>query len=302
MDKKVVKLAVIRDHEDNSCPFGLDIPFGCKSAGDTIDKMAPLSILGEEADDEEIKMISDANKKLLLLQGSGQRCLYAGKVFTEQKSVECNFDSHAPGLDSNTFVPSSFYSRVYDNVAYDGLYSVPLGWFGESNTSRNLYYGAYSLTSSDSRKKINKKAYIESDIKDAIQNVQKINNDNYTGKLCYKIAYKGGMDIDSIISWVSGSFSNHWNSGQLNELSGDELFEEIAKFRGSDWAEKAISWIEGDFTPLILCYTDKGSFLGDGNGRLSLAIGLGINTLPVIVINEDERGDICFSVESGFVR
>ena len=42
-----------------------------------------------------------------------------------------------------------FYSKVYNNIGLDGIYSYPLGYYADNNISRNLYYGMYSLMGSD---------------------------------------------------------------------------------------------------------------------------------------------------------
>ena len=144
------KLAMIRDTNDG-CPFGLPIPLGCKSAGDSVERMAPLSMLGKDKPednvlDDETNEVKNANRMLLSIENPCQRCKYAGKVIKDKDKVECNFDSNAPGIgNSPGLVGAPFYSIVYNNATYDGLYSYPVGYFGDENISRNIYYGLYSL-------------------------------------------------------------------------------------------------------------------------------------------------------------
>lgn len=159
MSKKKIKLAVIRSNDDEPCPFGLKVPFACRNAGELVTKMAPLAVLGDEASKEERKALTRANRMLLMSEGQGCRCVFAGKIFKEKDSVECNQDSNAPGVSPEKgMTPSPFYSKVYDNIAYDGLYSYPMGWYGDNNISRNLYYGAYSLQGSENEAEIEKEA------------------------------------------------------------------------------------------------------------------------------------------------
>jgi hypothetical protein len=157
MTKKKIKLAVIRQNDSESCPFGLSVPFACRNIGETINRLAPVSVLGEDPSPEEVKQLIKANKTVMTMEAKGSRCPYAGKLFKEKKAVECNFDSNAPGISPEKgMLPSPFYSKVYDNIAYDGLYSYPMGWYGDNNISRNLYYGAYSLQGSDDNDGIEK--------------------------------------------------------------------------------------------------------------------------------------------------
>lgn len=158
MTKKIVKLAIIRNEETHQCPFGLPILEGCENAGELINKMAPLSILGEDATPEEQQKIKEANHKLYMWQAPGKRCNYAGKIFEKQDAVECNWGSNAPGVVPGDLLGSPFYSKVYNNVALDGIFSYPLGFYADNNISRNLYYGLYSLLGSPSQEEIKKVA------------------------------------------------------------------------------------------------------------------------------------------------
>lgn len=158
MNKKRVKLAVIRKDNDSSCPFGLSIPNGCKIAGEAIDRMFPLEGLGLEATDDEKEKIIAANKRLLSWMVMNQTtepqlCKYAGKLFPGRDAVDCNFGDTAAGQTaSGTLLGSPFYSQFFAGIGLDGLYSYPLGFYGDSNISRNLFYGIYSLQGSDKDK------------------------------------------------------------------------------------------------------------------------------------------------------
>jgi len=157
MSKKIVKLAVLRDNESDKCPFGLKIPQACANAGNLITKMAPLKMLGDKATQSERHSVALTNARLLVWNNPEQRCEYAGKVFKDKKIVECNWGSNAPGISQeHGLLGSPFYSKVYNTTTLDGLYSYPLGWYGDDNISRNLYYGVYSLQGSEDSKDIEK--------------------------------------------------------------------------------------------------------------------------------------------------
>lgn len=157
MSKKLVKLAVIRTNEEQSCPFGLPVPFGCKYAGGVINRMAPLSALGDDPKPSEKKKVSDANVKVLAytLMGSSEepsKCDYAAHIFDKKEAVECNYEDTAPGEgQKGALLGAPFYDQIFAGVGLNGLFSYPIGYYADYNISRNLYYGIFSLQGSDER-------------------------------------------------------------------------------------------------------------------------------------------------------
>ncbi len=147
MSKKIKKLAVIRSNDEDSCPFGLPIPHGCRMAGDLITHMAPLDIL-EDMSDEEKSEIIRANKHLLKWKCPKERCAYAGKLFKNKDVVECNWGASDEGTaQRGALVGSPFYYKHYSGIGLDGLYSYPLGYYTDNSIDRGMYYGMYSIES-----------------------------------------------------------------------------------------------------------------------------------------------------------
>jgi hypothetical protein len=157
-NRKIRKLAVIRNNIDDVCPFGLRIPFACKAAGEVIKKMAPVDLLGEDASDDDIEQLVKANMELLVLEAAGKKCFYASDIIEKTSAVNCSFGTGFAGMSSQGLEPSRFYSKIYENIAYDGLYSVPMGYYADSNISQNTYYGSYSLQGSKDDSEIEKSA------------------------------------------------------------------------------------------------------------------------------------------------
>ena len=110
------------------------------------------------------------------------------------------------------------------------------------------------------------------------------------------------MSLNEILSWDDYNSWGEWNKGELKNLPEQEVFEELKNFRGDSWANDALSWLENGFPPIILTYNEFGPLIGDGRGRTSLAVGMNVESLPVIVLNEDERGDICFDFDNGKIK
>jgi hypothetical protein len=154
--KRRLKLAEIRQNADNPCPFGLPIPFGCQYAGNNVERMAPVEVMGDDVTEEERKAIGTANTKLLawsLLRSQEKpgQCLYAGKLIKGREMVECNFDDSAPGQGpGQALMAAPFYSKIFSGVL-NGLYTYPVGFYSDYNVSRNLYFGTYSLQGAERR-------------------------------------------------------------------------------------------------------------------------------------------------------
>lgn len=306
--KKLIKLAVIRTNEDDPCPFGLSIPFGCQSAGDHIDRMAPLEYLGPEATEEEKSAISAANTRLLIWMlmydtDETKECKYANKLFTHKNIVNCNWGDTAAGQKSTgVLLGSPFYSKHFTDVSLDGLYSYPLGWHADYNISRNNYYGITTIQG-DQKNQIEK---IANDIEDAVEHVILMKEDTFTGtftgKVCYKRIFSGNKSLDSVISEYDDISSwAEWNKGELQGLNDNELMDQFTSFRNSFWAEQAMGWMkEQRFPPVILVETkEAGNWIGDGRGRVSLALGLNWTEIPVIILQESDDGDLCFQLNQG---
>lgn len=303
--KEIVKLAIIRKNKNTPCPFGLKIPFACSNAGEITTKMAPVDILGDEAEEDEIKSLVAANRKLLMLEADGHRCPYADKIFKDQKAVECNFDSNAPGVSQQGLEPSKFYSKVYNNIGYDGLYSFPIGWYGDNNISRNLYYGAYSLQGS-AKTIMKKRASVNNDVKDAIEHAIMMEDPQFTGSVCYKTIDSGYMSLSKILNWDDYNNWGEFDSGELLELSEDEFEHTLNNFRPG-YYDLVKQWMTNPekpmFPPIILVDTlNVGKMIGDGRGRVSVAVGLNLKTLPFIIIKETEGEGDCFELKHGRIK
>lgn len=160
LSNKIIKLAVLRsDDSGQKCPFGLSIPSACGNVGETIDKMFPAD--GTELSDEEKQEVKKANNFLSRWQSTGEKCKYAGQII--KHDVNCNFGTNDAGMDiEKAPLAAPFYPKVYNNTAYDGVFTAPIGYYADYDLMRNSYYGLYSLQGSYDINEINKFAgYIE---------------------------------------------------------------------------------------------------------------------------------------------
>jgi len=79
--------------------------------------------------------------------------------------------------------------------------------------------------------------------------------------------------------------------GSLAGLDDDALREALRSYR-IGWADRAMSWRGDDgvwrIPPVVAVETSEGAVLGDGRGRYNLAVGLGLDALPTVVLTERE--------------
>lgn len=136
----------------HKCPFGLSIPFGCKSAGGcasndsaAISLMQPISNYDEEYAEE----IIENNLDILFLIKEPKKCIYADKIFKNSKSVDCKFDEEgkeiAVGIDGLNGSPN--YPHIMVGQMPKAQYSYPKEYndYYSDDNNTNIYYGIYSL-------------------------------------------------------------------------------------------------------------------------------------------------------------
>ncbi len=152
--KKIVRLAVLRSDDENPCPFGLSIPSACRNAGDLVDKMAPLAILGPEAKEKEMQELSLSNNRLFMWANPEEKCKFAGKTFeSNEELVDCIWNELSDDIPKDGIPAGSpFYARHFSGIGLDGLHSWPLGGYRDNSIDRGFYYGMYSIESTGSKK------------------------------------------------------------------------------------------------------------------------------------------------------
>lgn len=92
------------------------------------------------------------------------------------------------------------------------------------------------------------------------------------------LTLSGVLDYDDYSSW--GEFEK----GELKDLSDKELLKVLTSYRGKNWAEKALTWIkEEKFSPIVIF--SKLGIIGDGRGRVSIAVGMDWKKIPVIFLS-----------------
>lgn len=254
--------------------------------------MAPLDLSKEDEED-----ITKSNKRLFVLQATGQPCKFANNIFEEKQSVECSYDSSAPGVHPLNIEPAPFYSRVYNNVALDGLYSYPLGYYADYNISRNLYYGTYSIQSEEKHELVK----VASDISDAIEHSIMIDSPYFSGNVFFDKEFEGKMSLEEILNWDDYSSWGEFSWEEFKGFSKEEIIKELNNFR-SGYGDLVFTW--KSIPPIVLVELLDGTrCIGDGRGRVNYAMATGMHFLPTIILKEKEdSGDIVFNFKNGLIN
>lgn len=118
--KNKKKLAMLR----TDCPFGLNVPFHCKTAGDSVLKMNPSS-------DDNLDFIDENEPK---------KCYYANII--KDDYVDCGYN------DEKDLAPvgSPYFPKMFSGTALNGTYTTPLSYV-DNSINNGFYYGPYSTES-----------------------------------------------------------------------------------------------------------------------------------------------------------
>lgn len=135
MSKKI-KLAIIRERDEQPCPFGLAIPDGCFAAGKMVEHMTVVNHVEiEEISEEDKEKIIESNHRILTLSNEPKcKCMYANYIFKgkegEESKVECNFGDNAAGIGVAPLNSAQMLNQ-YLGVSF---YSMPIGFYNQDLT------------------------------------------------------------------------------------------------------------------------------------------------------------------------
>lgn len=137
------------------CPFGLGVPFACKSAGGLVEPGVIAVSLMQEIDydapeEDQYNQIME-NLDVLLLVEHKKRCPFADTIFDKKKSVDCKYDEDTSEISAGTTGLSG--SPAYPHIMI-GQSAKPQYGYGEpleymnnytDDNNTNIYYGIYNL-------------------------------------------------------------------------------------------------------------------------------------------------------------
>ena len=95
------------------------------------------------------------------------------------------------------------------------------------------------------------------------------------------------LPLARVLSYGDYSAWGEWKHGELpREGDPTELFQALASFRGPGWAREALRWLQDGIPAIVIVDSKYGTDIADGRGRTSLAVGLGLEELPVILLTD----------------
>lgn len=219
--EELEKEAVIRGDNIRDCPFKLPIPYACKCVGSAIYRMAPTK------DNETIKK---ANRLVYAYHKECKQCPFADKILDNYEKVDCDFGDTGQGMESTPFRGSPLYPQLFQGMSLTGLYGYPLSFYGDNNTSRNLFFGLFSMLGRCTIEEMIKlaekyeergeeeKAYIINNLLDKLSKIREKYQDtfdklkNYLEK--YRIKQQKGR-IDTGMLWELAQKS--WGPKQISD-------------------------------------------------------------------------------------
>lgn len=140
---------MLRQDDENPCPFGLPISQGCRCAGNLVERMGSIEspMPNVPLDKDKVRNLVEVNNMMLRWYTDCSVCKYAGMLFDENDAiVECNADSTAAGIHEGPVLAGSpMFYKMYAGVGIDGLYSYPLGYYRDGAIDRGMYYGRYNF-------------------------------------------------------------------------------------------------------------------------------------------------------------
>ncbi len=126
-----------------SCPFGLPIPFGCKTAGKCISMMSTTNNI---EDSEEKSTVTINNWETLFACSDAKRCPHAD-LFVKSKegdgvAVDCKFDPDMKAMPAGNvgLNGSPLYPNYYVGDINAPLRVGPSGYVTDDNNN-GLYFG-----------------------------------------------------------------------------------------------------------------------------------------------------------------
>jgi hypothetical protein len=111
------------------------------------------------------------------------------------------------------------------------------------------------------------------------------------------------MPLEEVLGWDDYGSWGEFSKGELAKLPPDEAKEELSRYRGGSWADRALAWLKAKkIPPIVLVDGKEARCIGDGRGRVNFAMAFNKSPLDVIILKEDPRGKLPFDVEDGHLK
>ena len=142
----------------------------------------------------------------------------------------------------------------------------------------------------------------EHDVQDALGYYDEVVKGGYTPmamrrSTCFAVS-RGELPLRKILAYDDYTAWGGFAPGELVGLRRDALEDTLWSYR-NDLAPLAFDWLrDGSIPAVVLVESSHGRAVGDGRGRVSLAVGLNLPSLPVIVLRATRKplgpGVVCW--------
>ena len=117
-------------------------------------------------------------------------------------------------------------------------------------------------------------------MRESVEHANSSANENWTIN-DFTVTDMGVLKLSDIEYYDDFGSWGEWDYGELENLPRQDLEDEIESFRGENWKNRAMTWIDNDSIPPIVIIEfedDDGKIvnIGDGRGRVSMMVGLNI--------------------------
>lgn len=126
------------------------------------------------------------------------------------------------------------------------------------------------------------------DINDALEQIgQMVDRDLNLSDFKQK---KTKLKLDDLYNYDDIDAWAEWGQGELLELDEEERWDEIDGFRGDAFGRRARKWLQSGFPPIVIVETKEYTGIGDGRGRITVALGMDYKKpLPAIILTEKKQ-------------
>lgn len=142
--------------------------------------------------------------------------------------------------------------------------------------------------------------HADRDIREAVEYYWSSYVSEPAGTICFR-AQITRMTLREILRWDDYSSWGEFSKGELVGVSENDMYSAFTHYRGKAWAERALGWMHSTIPPIVLVDGEKGRCVGDGRGRINVAVALDLSFLDVIILTEALEGQ-CFTFNEWTLR
>jgi len=127
----------------------------------------------------------------------------------------------------------------------------------------------------------------DADLEDALEHASIMFDENFS-KDDFDFEFVSDLPIEDLYMFDDIDSWAEWGRGELAEMSDEERKEEVNNFRPA-----VMEWIQsGSCPPIYIINYDGKTVVGDGRGRVSIAIGMDWDSIPaVFVVEKGKKAD-----------